>query len=109
MPRKGFTNLSVDATQQAKIRRDFEKKDIGVSFPVWAIGVLRSAIDRLDYLEKNFPHIKLVSVLPDSLVLEDTSKKIMIKIYREDNKLVSSVPDSSDYILYAGIHPEMKF
>ena len=109
MPRKGFSNLSVDANKQAKIRRDFEKKDIGVSFPVWAIGVLQSAIDRLEFLDKNFPNIKLVSVLKDSLVIEDIEKKVVIKVYRENDKLISSVPDNPDYLLYAGIHPEMRF
>jgi len=109
MTKKGFANLSVDSQINAKVRRDFETRNMDISFPVWAIGVLQSAIDRLSYLEKKFPHIKLVTVMNDGIVLEDTNKKLMIKVYGEKDKMVSSVPDNPDYILYAGIHPEMKF
>ena len=108
MPRYGYTNLSVDSKTHAKIRRDFERMKINVSFPVWASDVLRSAIDRLDYLNKAYPNLKLVSVLEDSLVIEDKAKNIMVKVYKEKDKLVS-MPEGSEYLIYAGIHPEMRF
>ena len=108
MPRDGYTNLSVDAKAHAKIRRDFEKADMGLSFPVWATDVVRSAIDRMEYLKIAYPDLKLISVQEDSLVIEDKKKNIMVKVYKENDKLVS-MPEGPEYLIYAGIRPEMKF
>jgi len=108
MPREGYTNLSVDARAHAKIRRDFEKLDMGLSFPVWATDVLRSAIDRLEYLKKAYPNLRLISVQEDSLVIENKEKNIMVKVYKDKDKLVS-MPEGSEYLIFAGIHPEMRF
>ena len=108
MPRYGYTNLSVDSKAHAKIRRDFEKADMGLSFPVWATDVLRSAIDRMEYLKKVYPNLQLISVQKDSIVIEDKIKNIMVKVYKDKDKLVS-MPEGPEYLIFAGIHPEMKF
>ena len=108
MPREGYTNLSVEAKQYDKIRRTFDRLKIEDSFAVWTMNTVTSSINRLEFLEKAYPNIKLVSIVDNGLVLEDTSSKVVAKVFIENDSIKCSV-DNPDYILYAVIHPEFRF
>ena len=109
MPREGYTNLSVEAAQYDKIRRTFDRLKIEDSFAVWTMNTVTSSVQRLEFLEKAYPNIKLVSMVDNGLVLEDTNTKIVAKVFVENDKIQCSVKDNPDYILYAVIHPEFRF
>ena len=109
MPREGYTNLSVEAKQYDKIRRTFDRLKIEDSFAVWTMNTVTGSMKRLEFLEKAYPNIKLVSIVDNGLVLEDTSTKIVAKVFIENDSVKCSVENNPDYILYAVIHPEFRF
>ncbi len=109
MPREGYTNLSVEAKQYDKIRRTFDRLKIEDSFAVWTMSTVTGSMKRLEFLEKAYPNIKLVSIVENGLVLEDTSTKIVAKVFVENDKIQCSVDNNQEYIQYAIIHPEFRF
>ncbi len=109
MPREGYTNLSVEAKEYDKIRRTFDRLKIEDSFAVWTMNTVTSSINRLEFLEKAYPNIKLISIVDNGLVLEDIQTKTVAKVFIEDNSIKCSVENNQEYIQYAVIHPEFRF
>jgi len=108
MPREGYTNLSIEAKTYDKIRRQFDRMNLEKSFAVWTLKMVETGIKRMDYLDKAYPNLKMLSVVDGGLVLEDKETNKVIKVYRDGNEIKSSDPEPK-YIQFALIHPEFRF
>ncbi len=109
MGRSGYTSLSLEEKQYTRIRKKFDRHyDGDQKFTPYVTGLIEDALDRLAYLNDNFPTITVVKVIENGLLIEDSRRKDdVIKVALQGKKIVcSDDKDPQRYITYATLHPE---
>ena len=109
MGRSGYTSLSLEQEQYKLIRRKFDRHyDGDEKFTPYVSGLIEASLDRLAYLNYNFPTLSVVKVLDNGLLIEDSRRKDdIIKVTIQGKKIVcSDDKDPQRYITYATLHPE---
>ena len=105
MPRSEYTSLSIHNEDYDRMRRNFDRLVNAGSFTTWHTAVVEAAFQRLEFLKKSYPDIRLIAATDEGLVLEDTKTKKLVKVFRDGNK-ISCNDDNKDYVIYALMHPE---
>ena len=112
MPRTTeYTNLSIDKKKGEYLKRAFEKySQSGLSWSAYCSSVVESAITREKFLREAFPHIDIVKVMDNEIILMDNEKNEPVKVFKHGKKFETTAKtNKEDYILYACIHPELLF
>ena len=108
MGRSGYTSLSLEEKLYAKIRKKFDRHyDGDEKFTPYVSGLIEASLDRLAYLNYNFPTLSVVKVLDNGLLIEDSRRKDdIIKVTIQGKKIVCSDDKDPRYTIYATLHPE---
>ena len=109
MGRSGYTSLSLQQDEYARIRKKFDRYyDGDEKFTPYVTGLIEASLDRLKFLEDDFPTLSVVKVLDNGLLIEDARRKNdVIKVTIQGKKIVcSDDKDPQRYITYATLHPE---
>lgn len=108
MPYPGYANLSILSTRKDEIERKFESLKLSSkSFSLWATDLLDFAVKRLDFLNKTFPHLKVIENYDNRFLIEDHKKNKIVKVEWRGTKAVCNDPDES-YVTFAMLHPEFR-
>ncbi len=112
MPKKGYTNLSVDDKLYAKFSRDYDrmiKPRRKISLAQYGTNLLRTAIAREIFLIENYPNLRFVGIIENGCIIEDTRKHEIVKVRIKGKNIVTDKKgDDWDYVFFAIIHPEFK-
>ncbi len=97
-----YTNLSIKEKDYVKLRRMFEVNYTGdKAWIEWLTIMADGMISRYKIIKQKYPHLKIVSVVEDGVIIEDTKQKKVIKI---DSKLEAE----PEYLQFALLHPEFR-
>ncbi len=104
-----YANLSIEAKRADKLKRSFDVSKItDRSYAAWCINTLESAMERILYINKAFPNLKVLENSSNRFILEDIKANKIVKIEWKENKAVCNEKDSDNYILFALLHPDFR-
>lgn len=104
-----YTNLSIEAKRADKLKRTFDVSKItDRTYASWCIGTLESAMERVLYINKAFPYLKVLENSSNRFILEDTKANKIVKVEWKDNQAVCNEKDSAKYVLFALLHPDFR-
>jgi hypothetical protein len=108
MARSGYTSLSIEEKQYAKIRRNFEVTvKTNKTFTMWAMDALITAINREKIVNEDYPGIRFIGNKTGGVILEDKSQIIEISVGKN---LLTCSQDKGicKHILFAVLHPSFE-
>lgn len=111
MGRNTYISLSIPRERYNKLRREFDsviKTDDGFSYTEWHTTLAEAGIERAKFIRKNHPHLKVVKKIPKGIIIDDSKKQDVIKVYNHDGKISCSYKgkEAFDYIIFACLSPE---
>lgn len=105
-PKKGwqkYVNLSVRDADYAKLRRMFDMQYKGdLQWIDWLTIALESMVLRYKIINERYPHLRLVSITKNGVIIEDTKENHVVKI---GSDLKS---EKEDYVNFVLLHPEFR-
>ena len=106
MGKSGYTSLSIEEKQYARLRKDWNKiiePTTDDTFTVWAMKVLEAAITRTELIDSMFPNFKFIGTTETGCIIQD--KKQIVQIDKAKNTLVCSVhKELCDHCIYAALN-----
>ena len=109
MTREGYANLSVPADRHNQVRRRYEKQDRELSFAQWAVALMESSIEKLDYMQNTLSHIRFSEMGNDGMAIFDKKKDMFVRVHIKNSKdLICSADGSKpcEHKIYAAMHPQ---
>lgn len=104
-----YTNLSIESKRSDKLRRSFDvAKFTQRTYASWCISTLESSLERIMYLNKTFPHLKILENSSNLFILEDIKANKIVKVEWKNNQPVCNDKESDTYVLFATLHPDFR-
>jgi len=107
----GYTSLSLREKDYKRIRKEFDKTVVDDldhnSFTQWATNILENAVNRTGKLKLKFPHLSVIKVFTNGLVIEDSKNNAVVKVTMSGKDIICSDSGKNfeSYLLYASLHP----
>jgi hypothetical protein len=108
-PKKNpYGSFSIKKERYAKIRREFETSvDTDDSFTEWYTKMIEAGLARARFLKKNFPDLKIVKAIPNGVIIDDSKRNDVVKVFANHGKIsCSSENNKEQYIIFACLSPE---
>jgi hypothetical protein len=106
LPKNPYTSLSVERTRYAKMAREFETVvPTEDSFTEWYMKIGEAAINKYKLRSKLYPSLKIIKVIPNGIIIDDSKTGGLVKVYVEKDKIICA-EKNDDYIKFALLSPE---
>lgn len=109
MGRSGYTSLSIEEKTYAKLRRSFDLiVDTDKTFTVWAMDIMKSALNREEKINKLYPGVRWIGNKTGGCILEEKGNIIEITVKGSVGKNVLACSQDKGvckHILFAVCHP----
>lgn len=103
-----YANLSIEAKRSDKMKRTFDTtKFTKRTYSTWAVETLENAMAKSLYLQKAFPHFKVIDNYDNRFIIEDSKNNKIVKVEWKDNKAICNDKDEN-YVIFALLHPDFR-